>query len=87
MLYELVARRLMNIEEREDSLPSDTEPFKASCQNRFNTPELVAVFGNIVRHMRLLKGARAAIGRKSFTADLKDIAAATSADFMDAMKV
>ena len=66
---------------------SDTEPYKASCQSRFNTPELVAVFGDVVRRMRFLKGTRAAIGRKGFTADLKDIAAATSADFMDAMKI
>jgi hypothetical protein len=37
--------------------------------------------------MRLLKGTRAAIGRKGFSADLRAIASATAADFMDAMNI
>ena len=87
MLFEQVARRLINIEEHQYSLPSDTEPYKASCQSRFNNPEIIAVLGDVVRRMRLLKGTRAAIGRKGFTADLKAIASASAADFMEAMNI
>ena len=55
MLFEQVARRLINIEEHQYSLPSDTEPYKASCQSRFNNPEIIAVLGDVVRRMRLLR--------------------------------
>ncbi|MCP4965331.1 MAG: hypothetical protein GY926_08845, partial [bacterium] len=71
MLFEQVARRLINIEEHQYSLPSDAAPYKASGQSRFSNPEIIAVLGDVVRRMRLLKGTRAAIGRKGFTADLK----------------
>ena len=87
MLFEQVARRLINIEEHQYALTSDTEPYEASCQSRFNNPEIIAVFGDVVRRMRLLKGARAAIGRKGFTADLKMLASATSEEFMEAMNI
>ena len=66
MLFEEVARRLLEIEELEYSLPTDTEPYEASCQSRFNTPEIACVLGDVVRRLRLLKGTRAAIGRKGF---------------------
>jgi hypothetical protein len=87
MLYEQVARRLLNIEEHEYSLATDTERYIASSQSRFNNPEIIAVFGDVVRRMRLLKGTKAAIGRKGFTADLKAVASASAADFMDAMNI
>ena len=44
MLFEQVARRLINMEEHQNSLASDTEPYKAACQSRFNNPEIIAVF-------------------------------------------
>ena len=87
MLLEQVARRLINIEEHQYSLPSDTEPYKASCQSRFNNPEIIAVRGDVVRRMCLLKRTRAAIGSKGFTADFKAIASASAADFMEAMNI
>jgi hypothetical protein len=87
MLFEQVARRLINIEEHEYTLAADTEPYQASRQSRFNTPEIIAVLGDVVRRMRLLKGTRAAIGRKGFSADLRAIASATAADFMAAMNI
>ena len=87
MLFEQVARRLINIEEHQYSLPSDVEPYTASCQSRFNNPEIIAVLGDVVRRMRLLKGTKAAIGRKGFTADLKTVASASSADFLAAMNI
>ena len=87
MLFEQVARRLLNIEEHQYSLITDGQPYKASCQSRFNTPEIIAVLGDVVRRMRLLKGTRAAIGRKAFTTDPKAIASASSSDFMEAMNI
>ena len=87
MLFERAARRLINIEEHQYSLATDVEPYKASCQSRFNTPEIIAVLADVVRRMKLLKGTKAAIGRKGFTADLKAIASATSVDFMEAMNI
>ena len=64
MLFEQVARRLIDIEEHEYTLATDGVPYVASCQSRFNNPEIIAVLGDVVRRMRLLKGTRAAIGRK-----------------------
>ena len=87
MLLEQVAKRLLNIEEHQYSLTTDEQPYKASGQSRFNTPEIIAVLGDVVRRMKLLKGTRTAIGRKAFSTDLKAIASATSADFMEAMKI
>ena len=42
---------------------------------------------DVVRRMRLLKGTKAAIGRKGFDADLKALASATSEEFMQAMSI
>ena len=87
MLFEQVARRVINIRELEYCLASDTEPYEASKQSRFNNPEIIAVMGDVVRRLRLLKGTRAAVGRKGFTADLKVLATASSEDFMQAMNI
>ena len=87
MLFEDVARRLIDIEEHEYTLATDDVPYVASCQSRFNNPEIIAVMGDVVRRMRLLKGTRAAIGRKGFDADLKALASATSDEFMEAMSI
>ena len=87
MLFEQVARRLINMEELEYSLPTDESPYTASSQSRFNTPEIVAVLGDVIRRLRMLKGTKVAIGRKGFTADLKALASATEEDFMIAMGI
>ena len=87
MPFEQVARRLIDIEEHEYTLATDDVPYVASCQSRFNNPEIIAVLGDVVRRMRLLKGTRAAIGRKGFDADLKVLAEASTADFMEAMNI
>ena len=87
MLFEQVARRVINVEELEYCLASDTEPYEVSKQFRFNNPEIIAVMGDVVRRLRLLKGTRAAVGRKGFTADLKVLATASSEDFMQAMNI
>jgi hypothetical protein len=87
MLFEQVARRLIDIEEHEYTLATDDVPYVASCQSRFVKPEIIAVLGDVVRRMRLLKGTRAAIGRKGFNADLKALSSATSEEFMEAMNI
>ena len=82
-----VARRLLNIEELEYSLATDDEPYEAACQSRFSSPEIVAVLGDVIRRLRLLKGTRAAIGRKGFGTDLKTLSEASAEDFMEALNI
>ena len=64
MLFEEVAGRLIDIEEHEHTLATDDVPFVVSCQNRFNGPEIIAMLGDVVKRMRLLRSTRAAIGRR-----------------------
>ena len=80
MLFEEVARMLMNREELEYSLSSDSEsqPYRTSGQSRFNTPELVAVMGDVIRRLKLLKGTRASVQRSGFDSDVKALAAPVS---------
>ena len=87
MLFEQVAKRLIEIEEHEYVLETDDAPYVASCQSRFDNPEIIAVMGDVVRRLKLLKGTRAAIGRKGFDADLTVLASASSQDFMEAMNI
>ena len=87
MFFEQVARRLIDIEELESTLPTDREPYEASSQSRFNNPEIIAVLGDIVRRLRLLQGTRAAVGRAGFSLDLQQLASATLDDLMEALKI
>ena len=87
MLFEEVAQRVINLEELEYTLPTDVETYVASKQSRFNTPEIVAVLGDVVRRLRLLKGTRAAVGRKGFSKDLQLLANASADDFMEASSI
>ena len=84
MLFEQTARMLLEREELEYHLPDDETPYRARAPSRFVTPEITAVLGDVVRRLRLLQGTRAAMARKGFGADLKAIASATAADFMEA---
>ena len=68
-------------------MSADVKPYEAACQSRFNKPEMICVLGDVVRRLRLLKGTRAAIGRKGFSADLQTLAKATADDFMHAMNI
>ena len=87
MLFEQVAKRVIEIEEHEYVLETDETPYVASCQSRFDNPEIIAVMGDVVRRLKLLKGTRAAIGRRGFDADLNVLASASSQDFMEAMNI
>ena len=75
---------MINLEEMQYSLPSDAEPYVAASRSRFGSPEIIAVLGDVVRRLKLLKGTKAAVGRKGFSADLKALAEASLEDFMTA---
>ena len=87
--FEQVARGLLNLEELEYSLAADgTAVYAAPNQSRFNNPELITVLGDDIRRLKLLKGARAAIGRKQgFSADLQALATASSEDYIQVLSV
>ena len=87
MLFEEVARMLLNREELGYDLDSDAELYGAGRQSRFDTPEIVAVLGDVVRRLALLLGTKAAVGRKGFDGDLKALASASLEDFMMAMSI
>ena len=82
-----VARRLINVEELEYTLETDEEPYEAACQSRFSSPEIIAILGDVVRRLRLLKGTKAAIGRRGFGADLQMLGEASVEDFMEALNI
>ena len=87
MLYEEVARRLLDLEELEYHLDSDEEVYEANHQSRFDNPEIVAVLGDCVRRLALLKGTKAAVGRKKIDGDLKALEEASVDDFMVALNI
>ena len=87
ILSYVVARRLINVEELEYTLETDEEPYEAACQSRFSSPEIIAVLGDVVRRLRLLKGTRAAISRRGFGTDLQMLAEASVEDFMEALNI
>jgi hypothetical protein len=87
MLFEEVARMLLNREELEYHLACDEERYEASAQCRFDTPEILSVLFDVVRRLAMLRGARATVNRKGFDGDLKALATATLEDFMVACSI
>ena len=61
--------------------------YEAACQSRFSPPEIIAILGDVVRRLRLLKGTKAAIGRRGFGADLQMLGEASVEDFMEALNI
>ena len=74
-------------EELEYSLPDDEVPYVARQQNRWSTPELVAVFADCRRRSGTLAGARATFRRQGFTDVVKKAASARAEDFVAAEKL
>ena len=68
-------------------METDEEPYEAACQSRFSSPEIIAVLGDVVRRLRLLKGTRAAISRRGFGTDIQMLAEASVEDFMEALNI
>ena len=71
-------------EELEYSLPDDEEPYQASTRPRFDSPEFYAVFAIFLRTLKLFQSVRGALARPGFLKDLKAIAAASSAELVQA---
>ena len=76
---------LQDREELEYSLPSDAAPFKARTTSRFDTPEITAIFGSVLRHVLILRGVSTVFRRQGYEADVRQIAKASAADCVEAL--
>ena len=86
MLFQEVARRLIDVEAMEYVLPGDEIPYKARSPFRFTDPEVLAMLGD-PEVLEVLQGVRATIQRRGSWQDLKNIAEATVEEFMTANKL
>ena len=66
MLFEEVARRLIDLEEMEYTLPGDETPYRARSPCCFTDLEVLAMLGDSVRRLKMLQGVRATIQRRGF---------------------
>ena len=78
LTFEQLFKTLLDREELEYQLDTDSTTYCAMLRSRFETPEHVIVFGDTVRRLLLFKGTRMALKRKGFQKDVKLIANATS---------
>ena len=58
----------------------------ASCQSRFNNPEIIAVMGDVKRRLKLLKGTTSAVVRKGSAMEFNVLPGASSQDIKEAME-
>ncbi len=86
LTFEELFETLPDREELEYQLDSDTAPYRAKSQSRFDTPEFAIVFGDTLRRLGLFKGTRMALKRKAFQRDVKLIANCTSEQCMAALQ-
>ena len=84
--FEELFAALLDREELEYQLDSDTTPYRAMPKSRFDTPEHVIVFGDTLRRLLLFRGTRMALRRKGFQKDVKLIANATAEQCVDALQ-
>ena len=77
---------LPNREELEYTLPSDDpdQPYKAHNKSRFDTPEFYALFAATLRWLKAMQMTKFVFARQGYEKDVKAIAAASSADFVNA---
>ena len=54
MLFEEVARRLIDAEEMEYMLPGDETPYESRSPSRFTDPGVLAMLGDSVRRLKML---------------------------------
>ena len=87
MLFEEVARMLLDREELEYHLVEDEDKYIARSPGRFTEPEVCAMLGDAVRRLALLQGVRGTMQRKGFWQDLKAVAEASTEDFMIAQNI
>ena len=81
---QMIFAALPNREELEYQLQDDVEPYVASTRSRFDTPEFYAVFGSIMKTLKVFQAMGASMDRVGFHKDLKIIAGSSSADFVRA---
>ena len=84
MLFEEVARMLVEREELEYQVDGDAFEYHARYPSRFVSPDIIACLGDATRRLALLQGTRAVMARRGFGADLKEVSQASSSDIMEA---
>ena len=85
LLFEEVFCCLVNRQELQYTVPGEGSCYKAPINNRFASPEMIAIFADVRRRLALLSSARALVTRAGFGKDLQLIAQATSGDFLAAL--
>jgi hypothetical protein len=80
--FEEIFSALPDREELEYTLSSDERPYAARAKSRFDTPEIIIVFGDTLRRLELFQSARAVMKRHGFQANVKLVCNATSEDCM-----
>ena len=86
LTFEQLFETLLDREELEYQLDSDSSPYCAMWKSRFDTPEHVIIFGDTLRRLLLFRGTRMALKRKGFQKDVKLIANCTSEQCMTALQ-
>ena len=66
LTFEELFETLLDREELEYQLDSDSTPYCAMSKSRFDTPEHTIIFGDTLRRLLLFRGTRMALKRKGF---------------------
>ena len=82
--YQDLFSALVQREELQYNLETDTAPYRAKPRSRFDTPEFVACFADTVRRLKTMQMASAAFRRPGFEQDVKCISEAKTEDFLQA---
>ena len=75
--FEEIFPALLAREELQYSLASDERPYKARGKSRFDTPDMVIVFGDTLRRLSMFEGTRASIKRNGYEKDMREICSAS----------
>ena len=78
---------LIDREELAYTLPGEDEEYRPRPRSRFDSPEFMAVFGDVLRRLRLFRGVNIAFKRQGFAQDLEVIAKAKAEHCVAAMAV
>ena len=85
LTFENIFETLQDREELAYSVPGDDMPYVPRATNRFDTPEMVCIMGDVLRRLRTLKGVRASLARDGYGKDLTLIANAKAEDCIAAL--
>ena len=75
--FEEIFPALLAREELQYSLASDERPYKARGESRFDTPDMVIVFGDTLRRLSMFESTRASIKRSGYEKDMREICSAS----------